>query len=227
MSEALWPQLREALAGSMPAEARPWLAEIRSASNGTGGRLVLSVTTRTAQDWIGKEYGERILAAAGQLGHEASSLEFRVLDLESPPPGAQPARAEAPADSPPPGTSEPWAKVPLSILCDSSISSNAVRVWAALATFNGYREKYPTVATIGARSGVSKRSVQMALRELEVSGYLAVDGGRGGRGRGNVYTLLPGRKGRRICTLSAGNPAEFGAKGAEFGQKRAQILHPI
>jgi len=217
MSEALWPQLREALAGSMPAEARAWLGEMRGASNGTAGRLVLSVTTRTAEDWIGKEYGERILAAARQLGHEASSLEFRILQLESPPAGPQLAPMKTPAEPLPAAAWEPWAKVPLSVLCDPHLTPNAKVVWAALATFAGCRQKYPTVATIGARSGLSERSVQRGLRELEVGGYLAVDGGRGGRGRARVYTLLSEKKGCQVGTLSAEKGARFGGKGAKSG----------
>jgi hypothetical protein len=213
---ALWPRLREALAGSLPAEARPWLAEIRGASNGTAGRLVLSVTGRTAQDWIGMQYSELILAAARQLGHEASSLEFRVLQLESAPAGAQLAPTKTPAESLPAAAWEPWAKVPLSVLCDPQISANAKVIWAALATFAGCRQKYPTVATIAARSGLCERSVQKARCELEVSGYLVVDGGRGGRGRANLYTLLSEKKGCQPCGVSAEKGAQIAEKGARM-----------
>ena len=208
---ALWPQLREALAGALSAEAQPWLAEIRGASNGTGGRLVLAVTTRMAEALIGEQYGERILTAARQLGHEASSLEFRVLDLESPPAGAQPARAEATADSPAGATWEPWSRVPLSVLCDPDISPNAKIVWAVLGTYGGCHQIYPGLSDIAARSALCPRSIQKAVRELQDRGYLAVEENRG-RGRTNCYTLLPG-PGKHA------NRAGFPKKHARMGRK--------
>jgi len=223
MSEnPFWPQLREALAGNFPAEARPWLALIHGAQNGTDGRVRLVVATSTAQDWIGREYGERILATARQLGHEASSLEFRVLQLEAPPAGAQAPRIEAPAESPAAGTKEQWSRVPLSILCDPQLSANAKLVWIALVSWAGCDVTSPKVATIGARCGLSMRSVRRGLSELEAGGYLAVEGGRdrrGGQRKPNVYTLLTGRERGQIGRVSAVNPANLPlnpAKSAEI-----------
>jgi len=219
---ALWPQLREALAGALSAEAQPWLAEIRGASNGTGGRLVLAVTTRMAEALIGEQYGERILTAARHLGHEASSLEFRVLDLESPPPGAQPARAEAPADSPAGATWEPWARMPLSFLCDPQVSANAKVTWAAIATFAGCAKIYATEATLAARGGLSIRSIRRGVRELEGAGYLALESKGGGRARGSLYRLLPGEKPGQPGRVCAENPARLTTNPAKSGEKPGQ-----
>jgi hypothetical protein len=166
--------------------------------------------------------------AVRKLGHDVSRLEFRVLQLE-PSPAAESTSGKPhpyPEATTSPAASEPWAKVPLAVLSDSSMSSNAVRVWAALATFNGYREKYPALRVIGARSGLCERSVRKALRELETGAYLQVEGRRGGRGCANVYILLPGKKGGQPCRVSLENPAQIAGNPGTGALKRGPTVPP-
>ena len=49
-------------------------------------------------------------------------------------------------------------------------------------------EAYPSKATLAAAVGRSERMVQIAIREMENAGWLAVSRGRG-RGRSSTYSL--------------------------------------
>ena len=88
---------------------------------------------------------------------------------------------------------EPWARLPLSPLQDRRLSSNGLRVYAALKTFAGCQAIYPALPTIAERAGLCCRSVQKGIRELETLGYVDVvrPAGRpaGGRTHSNRYTL--------------------------------------
>lgn len=97
---------------------------------------------------------------------------------------------------------EVWAKVPACVLGDRRLSSNAVRVYGAVATFGGCESIYPSVATLAERSGLGPRTVQKGLRALERFGYLDVIAG-GGRRRPNRYLLLGISKLRQSCGVSA------------------------
>jgi hypothetical protein len=224
MSEtALWPRLREALAGDLSAEARPWLDTIRGAGNGADGRLVLTVATQTAERWIEHQYTAVILAAARRLGHAATSLDFHVLELQessAPPPAAS---TDAPGDSVAAPESEFFARVPLSILCDPQVSANAKVTWAAIATFAGYAKIYATEGTLAARGGLSVRSIRRGLRELEGAGYLAMEGKNGGRAHKNLYSLFPGKKAGQPGRVCAENPARLSGNPAKSGEKPGQV----
>jgi hypothetical protein len=114
---------------------------------------------------------------------------------------------------------ELWAKVPLYVLRDRRLTSNAVRVYAALATFGGCDAIYPSLPTLAGRAGLCPRTVQKALRQLEAFAYLTTTAG-GGRGKSNEYILEDGSKARPVCVVSRD-------KRRGFARKTAQALAKI
>lgn len=86
---------------------------------------------------------------------------------------------------------------------------------------------FPAVATLAAETGLSRRSVQYALRALE--GWQLIrhtNAGMGGRARSTRWQLwdpLPSQKGARADLAEKGAD---GLKGAPDDTKRAHPVHP-
>lgn len=77
------------------------------------------------------------------------------------------------------------------IIADPARSGTAKLIAAILATRFANAETgeaYPSKATLAAAVGRSERMVQIAIREMENAGWLAVSRGRG-RGRSSTYSL--------------------------------------
>ncbi|MBK8160860.1 MAG: helix-turn-helix domain-containing protein [Rhodospirillaceae bacterium] len=88
-----------------------------------------------------------------------------------------------------------YTKIAASAAFDRSISAEAFRVLAALGTYaDAGGVCFPSVSTIAARLGLSRRQIQRHLRAIEAAGYLITEtrkrtDGMGGFGS-NVYRVF-------------------------------------
>jgi len=68
------------------------------------------------------------------------------------------------------------------VILDPTLSDNAARIYSALCTYAGkQRTCFPTIATLAENTGKHRRTVQRALKELEVKNYV--------RRKGRIYTV--------------------------------------
>lgn len=175
--------------------------------------LLLTVSTAAVEELITAGERDAILEAAREAGLQVDRLGFQVSERSQIAAAAPPAVLEKTDQAP---ERDLWAKVPLTVLSDPRLTPNAKLVYGSLATFNGYSEKYPAIATIGARCACCDRSVQKGLRELQDLGYLVIDTG-GGRGRASRYTLLPAPRKGANCAGFRENPAQSSQKPRRIG----------
>jgi len=91
-----------------------------------------------------------------------------------------------------------FVKCPIELL-SSTLSSNSIRLYLALLSYcYGQRnECWPSVATLAHQVGVTERSVQRLLTELELASWISV---RPQAGLSNVYVIhkSPGRGDNRV-----------------------------
>lgn len=92
-------------------------------------------------------------------------------------------------------TREPFAIVPAALLADSSLSGTDVRVYAVLAEAANYSTKqtWPSHRTVGDRAGgLSRRTVQRAIEQLALAGWVRVETRIDDTGRqtSNLYTVV-------------------------------------
>jgi DNA-binding transcriptional MocR family regulator len=84
----------------------------------------------------------------------------------------------------------PFARLPLAVLNDPTLTPSQVRVYARLASHinreNG-AEVFPTEEQVAAALGCSERTVVRAVKALEVAGHIEVR--RRDNRRNNVYSL--------------------------------------
>ena len=82
-----------------------------------------------------------------------------------------------------------FAAIPVRLLQDRRLGLPALKVYAALASFEGLKESaYPGIESIAARAGVARSSVSVATKQLSDFGWLRVT--RRGQGATNLYECL-------------------------------------
>lgn len=82
-----------------------------------------------------------------------------------------------------------WGAVPIAILQDKAITPTALRVYIALASFQGTKENaFPSLEAIAERAGVPYSSVSAATKCLATAGWIAKH--RRGLKESNVYEVL-------------------------------------
>jgi hypothetical protein len=127
------------------------------------------------------------------------------------------------------------SKITYNAVCLYRIRHPAKAVLKELAWFadDDGKNTWPAVTTVAERTGLSRRTVQKLLRELEQTGAIDAVGsrlggrGRGGRGRATQYRINLGWLEENAKTANKGRPsflAEDGGKsekGKLHGQKRA------
>jgi len=67
----------------------------------------------------------------------------------------------------------PWGAVPIDVLLDDRVSHSALKVYAALASFQGHSDAcYPSREQISERCGLSLRVITKATNDLESAGWI-------------------------------------------------------
>lgn len=118
-----------------------------------------------------------------------------------------------------------WIWIYKTIISDPHLSAQDVRVYAALACFDGENhEIYPSYEAIANMSQLSRRTVIRSIKYLMEVGYLTLIKG-GGRNKTNYYNLLKNVKGCQKCTVSK-RVSETTQKGVRDDKKTVSELHP-
>lgn len=82
-----------------------------------------------------------------------------------------------------------WANMPIIVLQDKSLTPNAIRVYLALASFQGNSKScFPSLEAIAERSGLKRDAIPAATDCLVKAGWIQKI--RHGQGRPNTYRLL-------------------------------------
>jgi len=111
-----------------------------------------------------------------------------------------------------------FGMVPILLIGDQRVTSEAVRTYAALASFaNASRVAFPTRAQLAALSGQAPRTLTRHLGRLVELGYLEVIT-PGGRGRGARY---------KLCGLSTTEGAPTGQLSDEKGSHMTTERWPL
>lgn len=103
-----------------------------------------------------------------------------------------------------------WGAVPVDLLREEGLTDNALRVYIALASFQGGADKcWPTVIQIAERSGVARSSVSAATTRLVELGWIAKTRHKN---TASTYTLLIKGSEEKIEEImkseTPGNPEE-------------------
>jgi len=118
-----------------------------------------------------------------------------------------------------------WAWVYKAVISDTHLSHVDVRVYSALAGFDGKDHSiFPSYETIAERASASRRSALESIKNLVRVGYVDIEKG-GGRNISNKYNLLRKPKGCNLCTVSK-RVQSVPLKGAKDVTERVQGLHP-
>lgn len=100
-----------------------------------------------------------------------------------------------------------FVTLPNAILFKPKLSAQAMRLWAALATYAWEKEEcWPGQERLGKQLGISQKTIHNGLRELERHGLLETK--RRGLGKTNLYTLVvpDGSESSNPTTLDPSNP---------------------
>jgi DNA-binding transcriptional MocR family regulator len=103
---------------------------------------------------------------------------------------------------------------------DAPIDATAkVVAWALDSRMNGTGECWPSKAQLAADTGLDKRTVDKAMRRLELAGFVTVRQG-GGRGHPNRYAIKGGASARKGWRK---RPLKGGAAPPEVERKKKEV----